>query len=115
MERPLFGSQTAVPASTPSAVTPDPVLRHRQLSQEHAKLNENRVRRTLLFQQAKEEDERCSQEAAAYGAKTPEELEAILAAKRQEESQALDAFQVQLNEEAQRQAEVEQNLAAIEK
>lgn len=113
MERPAFGSQ--LPLTTTPSIGTDPVQRHRQLSQEHARLNENRVRRTLLFQQATEEDERCSKEAAAYGATSPEELEAILATRRQEESQALDTFQAQLNEEAQRQAEVEQNLAAIEK
>lgn len=118
MERPNFGSAPTPAKPTEAAKATegqDPVQRHKRLSQEHARLNENRVRRTLLLQQATEEDQRCQREAAEYGASTPEELEAILAARREEESRALDAFERELNEEAQRQREVEENLAAIEK
>lgn len=120
MERPVFGKSPTASTDTPSAEKAtlgalDPVERHKQLSQEYNRLKENRVRRMLLLQQAAEEDERCRQEAAAYGATTPEELAAYLLARRERETQELNELEAKLNEEARRQQEVEENLAAIDK
>lgn len=120
MERPVFGKTPTTLTDTTAAqsVQPehqDPVERHRQLTQEYNRLKENRVRRMLLLQQATEEDERCRQEAAAYGASTPEELEAYLLARRERETQELNELESKLREEARRQQEVEENLAAIDK
>lgn len=116
MERPQFGSPKASPAPAPTAAGgEDPIARHKRLTQQYNQLNENRVRKTMLLQQATEEDERCRQEAASYGASSPEELEQIIAKRREEESQALDRFEAELADESRRQAEIEQSLATIEK
>lgn len=119
MERPNFFAKPASPgASTPSsptqAVEGDLGQRYKKLRQEHDRLNENRMRRTLMLQQATEEDERCRQEAQAFGANTPEELEEILEGRRQEAAKRLAEFERALEEEAALQQQVEQDLAAME-
>lgn len=121
MDRPNFKltppAQAPAPTtSTPPAAAPgaDPVAKHAELTRRYESLKENRMRRSVQLQQAQEEDARCRQEAAAFGAQTPEELEAILERKRQETLEALATFEKQLDEEASLQARIEQDLAAIE-
>lgn len=123
MERPTFGAParpansfsgaTATQPNTPNDA--DPAQIYKRLRQEHDILNENRVRRTVMLQQATEEDERCRKEAEAYGASTPEELERILAERREESIRQLAEFEAALAEEARLQEQIEQDLAAAEK
>lgn len=117
MERPNFSTKAstpAPPAAPTSAPSGDLAQRYKQLRQEHDRLNENRMRRTLMLQQATDEDERCRQEAQAFGANTPEELEKILEDRRLEAVERLAEFERALAEEAALQQQVEQDLAAAE-
>lgn len=124
MERPSFGTTAPRPAnsfsptataSSETASDIEPAQMYKRLRQEHDMLNENRVRRTVMLQQATEEDERCRKEAEAYGASSPEELERILAERREESIRQLAEFEAALAEEARLQEQVEQDLAAAEK
>lgn len=119
MDRPSFprgpSLATAAPTAPPlSQGGEDLAHRHKRLREQHAQLNENRVRRSTLLQQATEEDERCRQAAAAFGANTPEELERVLEDRRRQAQEEMDAFEKALQEEAALQERIEQDLQAAE-
>lgn len=118
MDRPTFGNTTrqagASEASNANGEI-DLTQTYNRLREEHARLNEQRVRRTVMLQNAIDEEEKCRKEAEAFGASTPEDLERILEQRREETARQLADFEKALAEEAQLQSQIEQDLAAAEK
>ncbi len=101
-----FGSTaTAAPAAKTSPATATPVdpadltSRFNALRTRRDQIHAIRVRREVELDNAKKAEKQCAEEAKLLGVNSPEELEALIAQKAKEASEALDKFEKDLDDQ----------------
>lgn len=89
----------ATPEKASSVDTADLTSRFNALRTRRDQINAIRVRREVELDNAKKAEKQCAEEAKSLGVSSPEELEALIAQKAKEASEALDKFEKDLDDQ----------------
>lgn len=90
-------ASSALPLANGSAVVSDLTARYQELQERGKALEQRRGRYEYQLENVTATDQRLTQQAAALGAKTPEEFLALIEAQEQADREALDRYEEELN------------------